>query len=235
MSDPTRADKSCAVIALGKDVKIDTKADTVTLKVTDDSATNKNGINILDEASNKLEATGKSTLKIKDATRDTKLFEIGNDAIAGQNLVESVKAEIAKLPEKVTLDDEKAITDARKHYDDLTSEQKTSVGSIEKLTNAEDAIKALKDKEKADAKKDLDDAITQAKAKKADVVTSADGTNVEPSKTWVTSGVMDTFNDAIQTAENASKASDATVQTLTDAKTTLNNAITAFNPQAGTK
>ncbi|WP_409070177.1 cell wall-binding repeat-containing protein [Clostridium sp. FAM 1755] len=108
MSDPTRADKSCAVIALGKDVKIDTKADTVTLKVTDDSATNENGINILDEADNKLEATGKSTLKIKDATRDTKLFEIGKNTIEAQEALQKATDAVEKAEKSKTQADKTA-------------------------------------------------------------------------------------------------------------------------------
>ncbi|MHB9946052.1 cell surface protein [Clostridium botulinum] len=192
MEDSTRADKSCAVIALSKDVKIDTKGDTVTLKVTDDSSTNKNKINILDETENRLEATGKSTLKIKYATRDTKLFEIGKNAIAEQNSVDSVKAEIAALPakDKVKLENKEAINNARKHYAALTTEQQKSVGSIERLEDAEAALVDLEAEKNQEA---VNDAKAKVEAAKYDEVTQAEINTEEAAKTKVT-GIIDALS-----------------------------------------
>ena len=85
-----------------------------------------------------------------------------------QEAADKVKDLIDALPkaEDVTLDDEDAITEAQKAYDELTDDQKKLIDeeTLKKLTDAEEALEALKDKEKkdqeaADKVKDLIDAL----------------------------------------------------------------------------
>jgi hypothetical protein len=67
--------------------------------------------------------------------------------------------------------------------------------------------------------------INTAKAERAGVVTSANGTDVSPGTYWVTTAVLNTFNNAIAAAEGATAATrDAQYSALTTAITTFTNA-----------
>lgn len=74
------------------------------------------------------------------------IAELEAQAALDEQAAAPVRAEIAALPAKVDvkLTDEPAVTSARAHYDDLTDSQKTRVGDIGKLTDAEDMIRDLK-------------------------------------------------------------------------------------------
>lgn len=84
---------------------------------------------------------------------------------------------------------------------------------------------------------ELDKAITEAKSAKTDIAVSTDGSDVEPTKKWVTKSEMDSFNNAITNAETVKNNNNATAEKITKAITALNGAKEAFvNAQkAGTK
>ena len=84
---------------------------------------------------------------------------------------------------------------------------------------------------------ELDKAITEAKSAKTDIAVSTDGSDVEPTKKWVTKSEMDSFNNAITNAETVKNNNNATSEKITKAITALNGAKEAFvNAQkAGTK
>ena len=99
-------------------------------------------------------------------------------------------------------------------------------------------------KANAEARAELNKAITEAKALVASVVKSADGTDVEPSKKWAPEARISAFNTAIGVAETAAKkdveksGKDMKKSTKTDlgnAKTAWATATSTFAPQAGTK
>ncbi|GIP30349.1 hypothetical protein J23TS9_54790 [Paenibacillus sp. J23TS9] len=73
------------------------------------------------------------------------IAELEAQAALDEQAAALVRAEIASLPSKseVTLSDKTAVSQARAHYDALTGAQKTLVGGIAKLTEAEQAIAEL--------------------------------------------------------------------------------------------
>ncbi|MBB3131178.1 hypothetical protein FHS19_005898 [Paenibacillus rhizosphaerae] len=73
------------------------------------------------------------------------IAELEAQAALDEQAAAPVRAEIAALPAKadIKLTDEPAVTSARAHYDSLTDSQKTRVGDIGKLTDAEDMIRDL--------------------------------------------------------------------------------------------
>ncbi|GIO64189.1 S-layer homology domain-containing protein [Paenibacillus cineris] len=97
-----------------------------------------------------------------------------------QAAAEPVKAEIAALPAKanIKLSDKPAVVQARAHYDDLTDSQKTRVGDIGKLTDAEDMIRDLKIV--AAAKGNLQ-VVYNGVAEKIELPSSQDGATI----TWI--------------------------------------------------
>jgi len=80
----------------------------------------------------------------------------------------------------------------------------------------------------------LQTAITAANNKKAGVEISVNGTELPPAKTWVTSIVMKTFEDAIEAAEKVEENAKATQSQVNKAVEDLNAAIAAFQPAPGT-
>ncbi|WP_054022963.1 S-layer homology domain-containing protein [Bacillus sp. FJAT-28004] len=88
--------------------------------------------------------------KLIDA--EAAIVELEAQAAADQEAANPVKAEIAALPAKadITLVNKAAVTKARTDYDALTAVQKTLVGDITKLTDAEAAIVELEAQAAAD-------------------------------------------------------------------------------------
>jgi hypothetical protein len=86
-------------------------------------------------------------------------------------------------------------------------------------------------------KTDLADAISAADAAKSGVVVNTAAANVPAGISWVTQTEMDAFNSAITTARGVYDADDKSQTQIDDAKTSLQNATSAFNNQkkAGTK
>ena len=86
-------------------------------------------------------------------------------------------------------------------------------------------------------KKELETAITEAKSAKTDIAVSTDGSDVEPSKKWVTQSEMASFDNAITKAETVKNNNNATAEQITEAITALNGAKEAFvkAQKAGTK
>lgn len=84
---------------------------------------------------------------------------------------------------------------------------------------------------------ELDKAITEAKSAKTDIAVSTDGSDVEPTKKWVTQSEMDSFNNSITNAETVKNNNNATAEQITEAITALNGAKEAFvkAQKAGTK
>ncbi|WP_061309638.1 cell wall-binding repeat-containing protein [Clostridium botulinum] len=142
--------KDEVVIVLDKEINIDVRNTTIRLTDNEDypSADNYNedGINIVDLEGNEAEATKAQT--ITKSEKDSKIFDeikkVDQD-VADKAAADPVKTEIAALPAKanVKAENKKAITDARAHYDALTAAQKTLVGDITRLTEAEEAIRDL--------------------------------------------------------------------------------------------
>ncbi len=84
----------------------------------------------------------------------------------------------------------------------------------------------------------LDNAIKAAKAKVEGVVESADGKDIFTTVMWVKTGEKTTFSAAIAAAEAVANRSASPLPTQPEidaAKKTLDAAIAAFKPQAGTK
>ena len=82
----------------------------------------------------------------------------------------------------------------------------------------------------------LDAAIVDANTAKADVETSVDGSNISPTKEWVTQEVMDAL-ELVITAAATVKSQATTQEQVDNAVTALNTAITVFNEarKSGTK
>lgn len=86
-------------------------------------------------------------------------------------------------------------------------------------------------------KTELETAITEAESAKTDIAVSTDGSDVEPTKKWVTQSEMDSFDNAITDAETVKNNNNATAEQITEAITALNGAKEAFvkAQKAGTK
>ncbi len=100
------------------------------------------------------------------------------------------------------------------------------------LDNATDAFKLVKKaglKIKPDTTA-IDNAISSANSAKSGILTSADGTDIETNKEWVTSDQMTVLNNAITTATNA-KSTVSTAADVTAAASTLDTAVSTFNTQ----
>ncbi|WP_163881035.1 S-layer homology domain-containing protein [Paenibacillus favisporus] len=108
------------------------------------------------------------------------IAELEAQAALDEQAAAPVRAEIAALPAKVDvkLTDEPAVTSARAHYDGLTDSQKTRVGDIGKLTDAEDMIRDLKIV--AAAKGNLQ-VVYNGVAEKIELPSSLDGATI----TWI--------------------------------------------------
>lgn len=89
--------------------------------------------------------------KLTDAERELALLKASAEDKAA---AKDVEAKISALHTPVTLEDEKAIQDARKAYDELTETQKALVSNIEALKTAEYKLAELKatEEDKAAAK-----------------------------------------------------------------------------------
>ncbi|WP_207131856.1 cell wall-binding repeat-containing protein [Clostridium botulinum] len=158
--------KDEAVIVLDKEINIDVTNTTIRLTDNEDYQTadnyNEDGINIADLEGNEADATKAQT--ITKSEKDSTIFDNikkADQGVADKAAADPVKAEIAALPAKadVKLENKKAITDARAHYEALTTAQKTLVGDIAKLTDAENAIKDLEAADKAAADKAAADPV----------------------------------------------------------------------------
>lgn len=104
-------------------------------------------------------------------------------------------------------------------------------------TKLADVTKKVEEFEKAakeakEAKEALETKIAEAEAKVKGVKESTDGTDVVPAEKWATKEDLKKINDAI-TAAKAELTKDT--EAMKTATTTLDTAIKAFNPQAGSK
>ena len=107
-----------------------------------------------------------------------------------------------------------------------------------KLADVKDAVATKKaeaekaEAEKAQAKADLQAKIAEAEKAVKDVKESKDGSDVAKTDKWATKEDLKKINDAI-TAAKAELTKDT--EAMKKATTTLDTAIKAFNPQAGSK
>jgi hypothetical protein len=84
---------------------------------------------------------------------------------------------------------------------------------------------------------DLTTAISAAETAKSGVAVNTDAANVPTGTDWVTQEVMTALESAITVAEGVVQSASATQDDVTNAKTTLDSAVSTFNSakQAGTK
>ncbi len=75
----------------------------------------------------------------------------------------------------------------------------------------------------------LTEKVAEAEAAKADIQTSTDGNDVDVTAQWVETSVMETFTQAISTANETLSGEETTTSQLTEAVSTLDQAITTFN------
>ncbi len=132
----------------------------------------------------------------------------------------------------------KAVVDAETAKVKAKDATKDTVNaSTQAVKDAADKLVTVAAQELAEAKEGLTKAIAEANTAKAAVTESTDGSDVEKTEKWATKDQITTFSDAIKVATTAFNKADATVESLTDAKTTLTEATTAFNKlvQNGTK
>ncbi|RDB60905.1 hypothetical protein C1878_12730 [Gordonibacter sp. 28C] len=81
---------------------------------------------------------------------------------------------------------------------------------------------------------DLAASAAAAKAAREGVASSADGTNVESTKTWVSANVAQTLDDAVAVAEALAKQENPDQVEVDAAAKALADAMAAFKPAAGT-
>lgn len=106
-------------------------------------------------------------------------------------------------------------------------EMNSMVAELKTATEA--AKKVVAEAEKAEiiaARADLTTAIATATDSKVEV--SADGSDVESAKKWTLQADLDTFVTAIEDAQAVVDKADATKTELVDAKTVLENAVSAY-------
>ncbi len=132
---------------------------------------------------------------------------------------------------------DKALTDAKAVADTATqAEVDAAAKALTDATKAlTDAIENAAYGTKAADKTDLTAAIEAAKAKMEGVLTSANGSDVDTDKTWVTAAVKTALENAIQAAQDVVDNAEATDEDIAKAVTDLNTASDAFKPAAGTK
>ncbi|MBD5644983.1 cell wall-binding repeat-containing protein [Clostridium botulinum] len=169
-----------------------------------------------------------------------------NDALKAKEEVATAKdafdKEVAKYVEGSYTADSwktfKAVVDAETAKVKAKDATKDTVNaSTQAVKDAADKLVTVAAQELAEAKEGLTKAIAEANTAKAAVTESTDGSDVEKTEKWATKDQITTFSDAIKVATTAFNKADATVESLTDAKTTLTEATTAFNKlvQNGTK
>ncbi len=110
-----------------------------------------------------------------------------------------------------------------------------AAATLDTATNSFLSAKSLGSKIKVDTVA-IDTAIAAADASKINIETSADGSNVDPARQWVTPDQMSTLNTAINTATEA-KSTVQSVDAVNTAAGALYSAVSTFNTQKsyGTK
>ncbi|WP_434284318.1 cell wall-binding repeat-containing protein [Clostridium botulinum] len=193
----------------------------------------------------------KNDLKYKPTNDDINGWKLKtgtaiNDALKAKEEVATAKdafdKEVAKYVEGSYTADSwktfKAVVDAETAKVKAKDATKDTVNaSTQAVKDAADKLVTVAAQELAEAKEGLTKAIAEANTAKAAVTESTDGSDVEKTEKWATKDQITTFSDAIKVATTAFNKADATVESLTDAKTTLTEATTAFNKlvQNGTK
>ena len=138
------------------------------------------------------------------------------------------------VTEKMKTDLSDALTAAEAVAD--TATQAEVDAATKTLTDAIAAYQPAEGKKLATDVTSLDAAVKAAEKKMEGVEVSADGSDIDPEKTWVTEAAKTALTEAVEAAKAVvAKADAATEEEITAVATALQTASEAFVPAAGTK
>lgn len=145
--------------------------------------------------------------------------------VANKDALTAKVAEINSHANKNELLSNQAISEAYNHaYTVLTNMESSQASVDEALTQLIQALELLEvDKSELDAE------IKVAKINKDSVIVSTDGTDIDPSKQWVSKEVMNDYETAIEEAEKVADNAKATQKQVDDAVSALKTATETFN------